>query len=540
MLHFSRLAPALVGVLALLLVEGHARGQGLLTERWTATAGSALGLDAGLPSLKADWDGDGHEDLLVIRGDVPGFFSLPPAESMDVVSGATGAVLASPPSLFSSPLATFIGWRARNFGLIDDVDGDGMADLAILRHATIGPEMALELRSGADTSLIHLVLWPVAFNFTSDAHLIDAGDMNGDGVSELAVTLPATAGGGEVRVVDPVSGAELATLNGPADSFVFGEVLHAVGDVDGDGLADLLCGGPLAVTTMPFLPPSGNVGLLRLVKGGTFATLWETTIPWGWDGPQGDFLGAAFRRSLLRDDLDGDGIPDLMVEKEANSGAWWLVSSGTGALIADLGILGGDFENAGDLNGDGVDDYAQVFSTFGSSTVFIDGMSDQSLGALPSLGFLLGLGDLNGDGFAEVLMQKTQASASTPATEVVRLARSQRGAERYGDLKAPLTLGYVAHPTAPRIELRGANSQSLLIAGWSPQPAAAGTTFAGIPLFIDLAAAELGLVTADAFGVWRLWTSLRVPQIAGLSVYLQVVETGTDRHSNGLELLFQF
>ncbi|MGH7313988.1 MAG: integrin alpha, partial [Candidatus Rokuibacteriota bacterium] len=102
-------------------------------------------------------------------------------------------------------------------------------------------------------TLLHTVDNPVAqpgawFGFA----LTSLGDVDGDGAPDFAVGAPnqnvgANVAQGQVLVVSGVSGTILHTLNDPDPqaSASFGRALAGTGDVNGDGIPDVAVGAPM-------------------------------------------------------------------------------------------------------------------------------------------------------------------------------------------------------------------------------------------------------------------------------------------------------
>ncbi len=255
----------------------------------------------------------------------------------------------------------FDGAPAERYGsataAIGDVDGDGVPDLAVGAPGAGGAANAagrLELRSGA-TGLVHLdVAGDSAFDRTGSA-LAGPGDLDGDGVPDVLVGAPSgTPPAGVIEARSGADGALLWSVVGPAAGDRFGAAIAAVGDVDGDGIGDLVVGAP------DHDGGGFGAGRAEVRSGATGAALW------GIDG------GAVLDRLGLAvagvGDVDGDGTADValgapLADALAFNGGAVLVRRGdTGAslgVLAGTAILdqfGFSVDGAGDLDGDGRDD----------------------------------------------------------------------------------------------------------------------------------------------------------------------------------------
>jgi hypothetical protein len=172
-----------------------------------------------------------------------------------------------------------------------------------------------------------------------------AGDIDHDGLPDLIVGAPlhddAVAGSdaGRVLVLAGSDGHVLLTLPGTAAGQLFGSAVAGIGDVNGDGTADLLVGAPgLQQAVGRARVHSGSSGaLLHVLQG----------------GQPGDRFGASV---AVTDDLDGDGVPDVLIGAPGSDGAGvpplvdagaaWIFSGGSGFL---LHVFHG--EHAGDMLG---------------------------------------------------------------------------------------------------------------------------------------------------------------------------------------------
>jgi uncharacterized repeat protein (TIGR01451 family) len=201
-----------------------------------------------------------------------------------------------------------------------------------------GPHV--QVFSGADGSVLHsFYAYDPAFRGGVN---VAAGDVNGDGVADV-VTGAGPGGGPHVRVFDGVSGAELMSFYAYEPAFG-GGVFVAAADLDGDHHADIVTGaGP------------GGGPHVRGLSGATGAELFSFFV---YDHR---FRGGV-RVALA--DVNGDGAPDLITG--AGPGGEPHVQVFDGAALAsgritllhgfyayDVAFTGGVFVAGADLDGDG-------------------------------------------------------------------------------------------------------------------------------------------------------------------------------------------
>lgn len=126
----------------------------------------------------------------------------------------------------------------------------------------------------------------------------NAGDVNRDGIDDVIVGAPFHDGpngvdAGVVLVYDGRSGQILHNLDGPFAGRRYGTSVASAGDVNGDGYDDLIIGGY-----------GGGQGVVRVVSGDSGGTLVTLTDAAGW--------GLGFSVACAGD-VDGDGTDDVVV-----------------------------------------------------------------------------------------------------------------------------------------------------------------------------------------------------------------------------------
>jgi hypothetical protein len=243
---------------------------------------------------------------------------------------------------------------------VGDVDGDGICDLAIGAYLASAPGAIgcgmVRLVSGASGGTIRdrrgdsggdHMGWSVAA----------AGDVDHDGV-------PDVIGGaiddddlgestGSARIWSGASGATIRTLVGAGSREIFGWSLSGGADVDGDGTSDVVAGAPYSTIT-----PAN--GVVRMHSGATGAVLWSAVGAGVYDG-----FGSAV---AFVGDVDGDGRSDVLAgARQPFTGATGyarLLSGASGALIHHISgtavdrRFGSVLCAAGDVDYDGVPDFA--------------------------------------------------------------------------------------------------------------------------------------------------------------------------------------
>lgn len=321
-----------------------------------------------------DQNGDGVPDPLVGNVGIVGQGAT--TGNARIVSGVDGSTLVR-----VQTTAALDGYATTLDAI--DYNGDGIDDLLVGAPTrdvgTIDSAGFISVYSGVDGSVLFDRNGTLKDGlFGSD--VASLGDLDGDGNEEFIVGAPGA--NNAAYVFSGGTGQVRFTLERAGVGRV-GETVSSAGDVNGDSVADLIVGdgnrdsasvfsgsdGSLLYVVDPGVSPTGNVEQIAPLgdfNGDGFDDFAMGQVLYsGIDGAVITTLSTIRNSSLeVIGDLNFDGVADLLSSSPGgptDSGSVIVTSGADNSILVELmGDAGDQFgtsvANAGDLNGDGIDD----------------------------------------------------------------------------------------------------------------------------------------------------------------------------------------
>ncbi len=362
------------------------------------------------------------------------------------VGQTTGVAVSSTWEVWVRKDSGVVGEIDSSFGAFPDFNGDGLGDIATSGGGSGGADVFLSTAKFGPSDSSQFSITDPARMMTDSFAAMTYGDVDGDGLQDLVLGTFNQSGPSDannhVVIYRGATGfdknAKYAwTINVPAganDAGLsiddFAATVQVPGDVNGDGYDDLLVGSILNGHK------GGNVGPTFLYFGHANG---PSTTP---DAMLVDDNGYHFHPVGRVGDVDGDGYADAVLTAEGIQGTWVYRGGAKGlsdtnryqlAIPPDVNSWDRFATGAGDVDGDGYPEImagspygfddagaqaGKVYLYRGQNgpgllsphwTLHADGASIQ-FGASNAI-----IGDVNGDGFDDVVVGAAFAPAGQPS-----------------------------------------------------------------------------------------------------------------------------
>ena len=296
-----------------------------------------------------------------------------------------------------------------------DVNGDGFSDVIIsaFGYNSFTGKAFVYFGGSSMNNIADVTMNEDVVNSYFGISVSSAGDVNGDGLSDIVIGAYGYGSNtGRAYFYDYFMKNEIIselTLTGESSSNFFGSSISSAGDVNGDGFSDIIVGA---------YGYNFTAGRAYIYFGGySMDNIADVVL-------SAEASGNAYGLSVsTAGDVNGDGYSDVIVGASGyNSGrgrTYIYFGGNTMNNIADVIMtgtgssdeFGREVSNAGDLNGDGYSDVAVSAPFINKIYIYYGGAAMNNVDDLLITGVsafsVASAGDVNGDGFSDFIAGQT-------------------------------------------------------------------------------------------------------------------------------------